>query len=890
MKKDEEYGGSNPYHCTDKTSVLQEARVFNETPVAVKKSTYVLTKVLYLLNQGHVFSAKEATDVFFAMTKLFQSNDHTLRRLVYLGIKELCCMAEHTIIVTSSLTKDMNGREDQYRAPAIRALCRITDPSMLQQVERYMKQAIVDRAPSVSSAALVSCRHIHSTAPDMVKRCVAEVAEVLQAPDMMVQFHALGLLHQIRKSDKLAVTKLVSKLMSTPMPSFLGTCTLIRIVGRLIEDGDSGIGEGRLISYLESQLRHKAEMVAYEAANTLVSLSCSTERDITNAISVLQLFLSSPKAALRFAAVRTLGKVALSHPTAVTACNLDLENLLQDVNRSIATLAITTLLKTGSENSIDRLMRSISAFLQDISDEFKVVVVEALRSLALQYPRKQAVLMGQLADMLRSEGGLAYKEAIAGTIITIIEDNGEAKEKGLDYLCEFIEDCEHTTLAVRILHLLGQEGPRTARPQRYIRFIYNRVLLENPAVRAAAVSVLARFGATVPRLLPNVLVLLQRCRLDCEDEVRDRSTYYHALLSTGDPHVIARGILNPPRFALPSLERALIAYLDGDTSAPFDPAPLPSAAPTPAPSAPAGITAALGPAPTQDGGKTPAPGATADQSAASRHDAYAEQLAAIPEFAALGPLFKSSAPVELTESETEYVVRCVKHTFARHIVLQFDATNTLNDQLLEAVTVDLQEEEDEEGPCFPPPSALPLASLPYGSPGSCYCLLHLPEDLLRGQASFTASLRFTVRDCDPTTGEPETEEGYADDYTLEDVEIAVCDHVAPAQRGNFSAAWEELGAANEVSDTFALGSLSTLSDAVAQVTAFLGMHPTDRSDRVPDGKSSHTLTLAGTYRGGCAVLVQARLALTPSSGGVTMQLTVRSARPDVSEVIASAVG
>lgn len=38
--------------------------------------------------------------------------------------------------------------------------------------------------------------------------------------------------------------------------------------------------------------------------------------------------------------------------------------------------------------------------------------------------------MGQLADMLRSEGGLPYKEAIASTIITIIEDNPEAKEKG----------------------------------------------------------------------------------------------------------------------------------------------------------------------------------------------------------------------------------------------------------------------------------------------------------------------------------------------------------------------------------------------------------------------------------------------------------------------------
>ena len=37
----------------------------------------------------------------------------------------------------------------------------------------------------------------------------------------------------------------------------------------------------------------------------------------------------------------------MTHPAAVTACNLDLENLITDVNRSIATLAITTLLKVG---------------------------------------------------------------------------------------------------------------------------------------------------------------------------------------------------------------------------------------------------------------------------------------------------------------------------------------------------------------------------------------------------------------------------------------------------------------------------------------------------------------------------------------------------------------
>ena len=49
----------------------------------------------------------------------------------------------------------------------------------------------------------------------------------------------------------------------------------------------------------------------------------------------------------------------------------------------------------------------------------------------------------------------------------------------------------------------------------------------------------------------------------------------------------------------------------------------------------------------------------------------AEVLSSIPEIAKLGPLFKSSdKPLELTESETEYVVKCVKHAFADHIVFQ----------------------------------------------------------------------------------------------------------------------------------------------------------------------------------------------------------------------------
>lgn len=99
------------------------------------------------------------------------------------------------------------------------------------------------------------------------------------------------------------------------------------------------------MDFLETSLRHKSEMVVYEAARAIIGLSQLTAKELAPAVSVLQLFCSSHKSSLRYAAVRTLNKIASRHPSAVAFCNHDLENLVSDPNRSIATLAITTLLK-----------------------------------------------------------------------------------------------------------------------------------------------------------------------------------------------------------------------------------------------------------------------------------------------------------------------------------------------------------------------------------------------------------------------------------------------------------------------------------------------------------------------------------------------------------------
>ena len=85
--------------------------------------------------------------------------------------------------------------------------------------------------------------------------------------------------------------------------------------------------------------------------------------------------------------------------------------------------------------------------------------------------------------------------------------------------CGLLQDCEFTYLSTQILHVLGDEGPKTKDPSKYIRFIYNRIILENATVRAAAVSSLAKFGALVEDLRERVKVLLSRALHDNDDEV-----------------------------------------------------------------------------------------------------------------------------------------------------------------------------------------------------------------------------------------------------------------------------------------------------------------------------------------------------------------------------------
>jgi hypothetical protein len=113
--------------------------------------------MVYLIIKELSPSADEV--ICYALT-LFSSLIFFCRCTKYWLLTNYVPCQQQVIIVTSSLMKDMNSKTDMYRANAIRVLCRITDGTLLTQIERYLKQAIVDKNPVVASAALVSGIHL----------------------------------------------------------------------------------------------------------------------------------------------------------------------------------------------------------------------------------------------------------------------------------------------------------------------------------------------------------------------------------------------------------------------------------------------------------------------------------------------------------------------------------------------------------------------------------------------------------------------------------------------------------------------------------------------------------------------------------------------------------
>lgn len=897
----------------DKMTVYQDClNEFNESPVNPRRCRTLISRLLQLLAQGETFPKSEATTLFFSVSKLFQQPNDSLRQMVYLAIKELSSISDDVLMATSSIMKDIQNGSDVIKPNAIRSLTRVLDESTAFSAERLLKSAVVSKHPSISSAALVSSYHLLPVAESTVKRYMNETQEVVSDlktypytngssefypnSTYIAQYHAIGLLCMLKNHDKVALMKLVQQFSTgNLLKNQLAQVELVKLVGELLHKDPQMVTQ--FAALLSNWLSSKFESVQLQAAKLITSLPdryVSPEL-FAAAVQTLQALLSVPRVTTRFAAVRVLNRISMTAPEKIVVCNPELESLINDSNRNISTYAITTLLKTGTSNNIASLIKTITKFIHEISDDFKIIIIDAVRTMCLKFPEEWKSLLDFLINVLKQgEGGFQFKNSIVEALFDLVQFVPQSKEVALENLCDFIEDCEFNEILVRILHLLGKEGPTTKNPSLYVRHIYNRVVLENSIIRSAAVVALSKFALVKndPTLVESIEILLRRISNDVDDEVRDRATIALQLIESikSEPQLyVAQDILQCKySYDLGALESKLNQYMSANEDTyktPFDVASVPKytederkaielkkrqeqlfAAPTSKRSGAASQSVDAEKNNSSYVGPT-----LQEQGEDLMITKYADEIASIEEFKGFGPIINTSKDIPLTETEAEFVVTGVKHLFKNHVVLQFNITDTLTDVALDNVSV-VCTPEIENSTELEEVVTIPIERLMPSETSVCYVAFKKSEgNIMEG---FLNTLYFTTRELDPNTHEAfEGDEGFQDEYEIDSIFLTAGDYIKGAFVGNFSACFDELPH-SEVA-VYNIKENISLQDIVDRLVVNTSCLPLENTQFAPSDSNTHTLKLFGK-----SVMSGARIALVvrmiKSSKGIALKAEGRS--------------
>lgn len=843
-----------PFEGLDKASALQQCRVFNAVPLDIGSSIDAVTQMLYLIYTGVRLTEAEATDVFFMSTKLLQSSDVKLRRLHYVLMKELSPLVEQSFIASNSLMMDIKGSNDSSKSSAIRTLYAVMDSSMYNSMDRTIVECMTSRNPNVVASALITGIHMSAAVPEMPRKWSVQLTQVMKEATKP-QYAGIALLHKMRNNDRLSVGRLAEEAAVGRIRSPLAVCLVVKMCTELMREDLAG--SMNIYKFVVGLLHNNSDLIVFEAAKSICSLRCVTDKELTPVVMVLQLYLASHNPILRFSAVCLLNRISTTHPNVVSVINNEIESLILDPSRTIATLAITSLLKTGTMGTIERLMTQLSSgnYMNELGDELKLVIVDAMRVLNAKFPTKYETLLSFLFHALGEDGSSSLKERVVDAMMDIAKSNPSSNEMVLTHLAEYIDDCEFSHITKRVLMHLGEEVPHCSNPRGFVRFVYNHATLEKPEVRAVAITTLAKIAAGVPTLRRSIVALLRRSSSDSDDEVRDRAILYTKLLLCNDEAIIDTYINQVAAAA--SLHRHKMQESQRQA-------------------APAGAV-------TEDfmedmiqPVQNAVPGAPVLSPAilqgrdAMRH---------VKQLRKLGEPRNSTEPQLITDSDSEYVVSVLKHLYPSHVVLQFKVKNMMDNAAFQNVMLVTDTEELEAEPLY----AIPIEHVSPGESKYAYVVLkYAPSEFPSGTVE--SIFRFTVAEVDGDAG------GDEDEYPVESFDVDISDFIVPlpltaeAMESKWTAE-----AANETSGTYALRSMKNLTMAAQQLAGFFDMYV---EDGVPEKvtTTSHVLRMSGTIvdEERSVLLVQAKV-FVASDNSVALQLSLRGGSAEVREYLASAL-
>ena len=519
-----------------KDLTLQNASIFNEKNVQSDQCIEILINLIYLLNKGEKFSEKEKESIFFSATKLLHNANPILRRIIFLFVKHLNWW-QSSFILTGSLITELNGEDDLIKPNCFRLLGQITDASSVNVVERLLKEAINNENHEVASSALCCTLFMCLKGFGIAKSWINEISEKLNSSlseENLLTFHTLLLLKEIKKNDKLFLIKTFTKIAensgSRSQRSQFAICQLIRFITELLLKGDLDENAKKCFhSFLEVSLYRLEESIKIEAARSIMMLHNIKSSIKKETIATLCELISSSNKIVRFAALKTLDKHIDSFAQNIAVdIFLEMEKIIEDsgTNSSIKSYAFSIFLKISKGLSDYRLEKMFKTFIEQYSkfkEDFKKKLIIISKNISRANPSKNKLYYDFFCSLFKLDAGPQTKLEILDALIWFIYNDKDLKLQTIFFLAESIFDCQYDVLKIRIINLLGKECELVNNKSKLVRYIYNQIALEFPMVRASAISALGEIGFKEKNLRDIIISLIENCLNDDDNEVRERA-------------------------------------------------------------------------------------------------------------------------------------------------------------------------------------------------------------------------------------------------------------------------------------------------------------------------------------------------------------------------------
>lgn len=409
------------------------------------------------------------------MIKAFQNEDPGMKKLLGIYLRQLEDR-DTLYMVTNSVTKDITSSASfNAKVNALRLLPMFVGAQNPVQIERMLKDNLIDKNPEVVESALLALYEIQKSGDrELVKKCSVELESLLKNEGVRdTVYVALNILLNARAEDNILFLKNFSQylkrvtrgngkelrgLSDFSVLQVLKACTSLVLSPEAL---DRGLLESVLV-FLELALDRKSDMVKIECARMLSLMDNVDNSSLKPFVRELKELLEwSEDPVAHYETLKVLEFIVRSpYRLSLFSGHSIFDNLLNSESKMVVSLAITILIKVANESNIERLLDKIFKIMNDVPDNIKERVVSNCLLVLEKYPSKLALVTSFLNNCLREKGEVGFKLKVVSILEQILGKFGGVTEVVLDFLSEYIEDSLDPRLTVKIIVIISKFNAR----------------------------------------------------------------------------------------------------------------------------------------------------------------------------------------------------------------------------------------------------------------------------------------------------------------------------------------------------------------------------------------------------------------------------------------------